>query len=203
MNAPRLFPLLVLFGVSCSDVEEDGHDHDHENEVITTVALEFAPTSGGSVLVFEWADPEDDGSPVIDEIVLSDAEDYSLTVSFLNELEDPAEDITPEVSDESDEHQVFFTGTGVESPATGTNAGAVVVHAYADTDANGNPVGLDNDITTRGVGSGDLTVTLRHMPPENDQPVKTDTSAEDVAAGGFTAIGGDNDVQVTFTLTVE
>ena len=33
---------------------------------------------------------------------------------FLNELEDPAEDITEEVEDESDQHQVFFTGTAAE-----------------------------------------------------------------------------------------
>jgi hypothetical protein len=197
----RLFPLFLLSVGACKDVE--GDDHDHENEVITTVALAFTPAGGGSELVFEWADPENDGSPVIDDIVLSDAEDYGMTVSFLNELEDPAEDITAEVSDESDQHQVFLTGTAVEGPATGVNATAVVEHAYADTDPNGLPVGLDNDITTRAVGTGELTVTLRHMPPENDQAVKVAGAAEDVAEGGFTAIGGDNDVQVTFTLSVE
>ena len=183
----KLFPTILLLATACQDVEgdKDDHDHDHEQEVVTTVVLTFTPTGGGGELVFEWADPEDDGSPVIDEIVLSDAEDYSLTVSFLNELEDPAEDITAEVEDESDQHQVFFTGSGVEGPATGTNAAAILTHAYADTDVNGLPVGLDNDIGTRAVGSGELTVTLRHMPLESDQPVKVAGTAEEVAAGGF------------------
>jgi hypothetical protein len=199
----RLLPLFLLFTGACKDVEGDDHDHDHENEVITTVVLAFTPAGGGSELVFEWADPENDGSPVIDDVVLSDAEDYTLSVSFLNELEDPAEDITVEVNDESDQHQVFFTGTGVEGPATGANPGAVIEHAYADTDGNGLPVGLDNDIVTRAVGTGELTVTLRHMPAENDQAVKVDGAAEDVAEGGFGAIGGDNDAQVTFGLAVE
>ena len=198
----RLFPLFLLSLGACKDVKDD-QDRDNDNELITTVVLAFTPTGGGSDLVFEWADPEADGSPVIDDIVLSDADDYTLTVSFLNELEEPAEDITAEVADESDQHQVFFTGSGVEGPATGANAAAPLEHAYADTDANGLPIGLDNDIVTRAVGTGELTVTLRHMPPENDQAVKVAGAAEDVAEGGFTAIGGDNDVQVTFTLSVE
>jgi hypothetical protein len=196
-----LVPLLTIGLAACGD---PGHDHDHGNEaeVITTVVLRFLPSGGGSALEFTWADPEDDGSPVIDDITLADADDYDVTVSFLNELEDPAEDITAEVEDESDQHQVFFTGSAVKGPATGTAVG-LVTHAYADEDVNGLPVGLENTFTTDTTGNGELIVTLRHMPPENDSPVKLDGAAEDVAAGGFASIGGDNDAQVTFNLTVE
>jgi hypothetical protein len=200
----RLTPLLLLFTGACGDVEDD-HDHSHshdENEVITTVVLTFTPDAGGADLEFTWADPEDDGDPVIDPIVLPSG-DYALSVSFLNELEDPAEDITAEIADEDDSHQVFFTGSGVEGPATGTNASAVITHAYADTDADGNPVGLTNDISTLAAGTGDLVVTLRHMPAEDGNPVKSATSAEDVASGGFASIGGDNDAEVTFPIEVQ
>ena len=172
-------------------------------EVITTVALTFKPVSGGAAVEATWADPENDGSPVIDDIVLSDTEDYTLAVSFLNEIEDPAEDITEEVDAESDQHQVFFTGTGVESPATGENAGAVVSQAYDDTDANGFPIGLASSVVTLGVGSGTLTVTLRHLPPENDTPVKTGTLADDVAAGGIESLPGETDASVDFALAVQ
>ena len=48
-----------------------------------------------------------------------------------------------------------------------------------------------------------VVATLRHMPPENDSPVKVEGLAEDVAEGGFEAIGGANDIQVTYSLTVE
>ncbi len=185
--------LVALAASACTDVE-DPHEH-NEHEVITTVVLAFTPQSGGDTVEFAWADPEDDGSPVIDDIVLSDAEDYDLAVSFLNELEDPAEDITEEVDEEGDEHQVFFSGTTVDD--------GVVSYDYGDTDANGCPIGLDGAVSTDAVGSGTLVVTLRHLPPENDTPVKTCTLADDFASSGFDALPGDTDAQVTFNLTVQ
>ncbi|MEZ4237059.1 MAG: hypothetical protein R3F59_13080 [Myxococcota bacterium] len=124
-------------------------------------------------------------------------------MSFLNELEDPAEDITLEVDAESDQHQVLFLGSGVQSPATGDNAAAVVAIDYADTDANGLPVGLDDDVTTLGAGAGELRVVLRHMPPQDGEPVKVAGVAEDVASGGIGAAPGDSDVDVTFPVTVQ
>ena len=133
----------------------------------------------------------------------TDSIDLLAMAQVHHELEDPAEDITPEIEDEGDEHQVFFTGSAVQGPATGPNPAAVVEHAYADTDADGLPLGLDNTLTTLGVGAGELVLTLRHLPLENDQPVKVAGMAEDVAEGGFGAIGGDNDVQITFNLEVE
>lgn len=202
MNPTRLLPLLALAMIACKDVGEEGTEN--ENEVITTVELEFVPVGGGDAVIASWADPENDGSPVITPIELSDASDYTLSVAFLNELADPAEDITAEVEDEGAEHQVFFTGAGVSGPAAGDNAGALISQAYADQDENGLPIGLVNDIVTLAAGSGgELTVSLRHMPPESDAAVKVAGVAEQVAAGGFESIGGDNDVQVTFELNVQ
>jgi hypothetical protein len=183
-------PALLLGG--CKDTKDPHEDHEHE--FITTVALSFAPGSGGEPVEASWADPEDDGSPVIDDITLSDAEDYTLTVSFLNELEDPPEDITVEVAEESDEHQVFFTGSAV---------GPVVTQTYEDTDAGGLPLGLENTIATVAPGTGTLIVTLRHLPPENDTPVKVDGLAEQAASGGLDGLPGDTDVSVTFNLAVQ
>ena len=202
MNHFYRFSPLVLLLSACADVEEHDH-HDHEHEVMTTVVLDFTSQTDGSELSFSWADPEDDGSPVIDDIILLDADDYTLSLSFINELEDPAEDLTEEIEDEGDEHQIFFTGSAVEGPATGTNPDAIITQAYADEDDGGLPVGLENTITTVAAGSGELTVTLRHMPLENGETIKTDTLAADVADGGFEAIGGDNDVQITFNIEVE
>ena len=203
----RIVPLVLLAAaVGCEDVEGDTDDHGHshdENEVITTVVLTFSPTGGGDDLVFRWADPDNDANPTIDDIVLADADDYSLSMTFLNELEDPAEDITEEINDEDDEHQVFFTGSAVQSPATGANGDAILTQQYSDQDGGGLPIGLTNAITTLGTGTGDLTVTLRHLPPEDGEAVKIAGLAEAVAAGGFGAIGGDNDVQVTLPVEVQ
>lgn len=203
-NTPKslLAALAVVALPLATGCDVQNPDELNENEVITTVVLTFSPQAGGDALEFRWADPESDGSPVIDEIVLQDADDYDLTVSFLNELEDPAEDITEEVAQEADEHQVFFTGTGVDGPAQ-DNPGAPLTHVYADTDGEGLPVGLDNTMATNADGAGTLVVTLRHLPPEDDDAVKVPGLAEDVASGGFDAIGGDTDAQVTFEILVE
>ena len=184
------------------DVENPGEEN--ENEVITTVTLIFTSLGDGSKIVASFSDPDGDGgtAPTTDDITLSANTTYATEVKFLNELESPAEDITLEVDEESDVHQVFFTGSAVQGPATGTNASAVVEHLYNDTDANGYPVGLDNTIETIATGSGDLVLTLRHMPPINDSPVKNGTLAADLANSGIGALPGDTDASVTFNLTV-
>ena len=205
----RLMPIaatLLLALTACSDVEEDDHHghHHHEHEVMTTVNLIFASSvEGAEDLVFTWADPENDGSPVIDDIVLENGVDYAVSVEVWNELEETPEEVTPELLDEDDEHQTFFTGSAVEGPATGANEAALVTHAYADSDRNGLPIGLENEISAVATGTGELIFTLRHMPPENDSPVKVEGLAADVAEGGFEAIGGANDIQVTYSLSVE
>ena len=194
----------AAFGLTAcgDDVENPGEQN--ENELITTVTLTFTPSGGGSAITASFNDPDGDGGtpPTVDPISLSNSSTYTMTVRFLNELEDPAEDITEEVEEESDVHQVFYTGSAVQGPATGTNASAVVEHSYSDTDENGYPIGLDNTMETTTTGSGEFIVTLRHMPPVNDSPVKTGTLAADVASDGISALPGSTDASVTFNLTV-
>ncbi|TNE88731.1 MAG: hypothetical protein EP330_13725 [Deltaproteobacteria bacterium] len=190
--------LLAAMLAACTDTTTPVDTN--EGELITTVELTFAPVGGGEDLVFTWGDPENDGDPAIDAIQLSDGVDYTLSVRFLDELASPAEDITEEVADEADEHQVFFTGDAVSGPAS--SAAGVLVHRYADTDMNGLPIGLDNEIDTDGTGTGTLTVTLRHLPPEGNAIVKVEGLAETVASEGFGGIGGDSDASVDFPVEV-
>lgn len=189
---------LALAG--CPNVEDPDQDVNPE-EVITTVKLTFTPDGGGEALAFSFADPEGDGSPVIDDVVLDNGTAYTMAVAFLNELENPAEDITAEVDEESDEHQVFVYGSGVSGPATGDNATALVTHAYADTDANDLPVGLSNTITATTAGTAELKVMLRHLPVENDTAQKVADLAAQLAAGD--TLPGEPDADVTFPLVVE
>jgi hypothetical protein len=181
---------------------DDGGGSSNENELITTVTLTFAPEGGGAAVIAAFDDPDGDGgqAPTVDSIDLTDGTTYTLTVTFANRLEDPPEDITEEVADESDEHQVFFTGTAVDGPAS-DNPGAPLTHAYDDEDPNGLPVGLTSTIVAA-TGTGALTVTLRHLPPINDTAVKTAEVAMQVADGGFSAIGGSSDAQVDFLVAV-
>lgn len=171
-----------------------------ENEVISRVELTFAP-SAGAPLTFQYDDPDGDGGAPGESqaIALTAGTTYQLSVSFLNALEATPEDITQEVKDEAVEHQVFFTGSAVIGPATSNTAGPLL-HSYADTDDNGLPIGLTSTIIAS-AGTGDLVITLRHMPPE-EPPQKSADSAAQVAAGGFSGIGGSTDAQVTFPVTV-
>lgn len=171
-----------------------------EPELITTVILDFAPTAGVSS-IFEFDDPDGDGGdpPIIDDIVLASG-DYTLTVRFQNRLEDPPEEITEEIEDESADHLLLFTGSAVVGPAT-DNLSGPLTQGYADEDANGLPIGLSNDITAT-VGTGILSVTLRHMPPE-EPPRKAADTLDLVRSGGVNAIGGSSDVDVSFDVTVQ
>lgn len=187
--------------IACPDVEKPD-DNINAEEVITTVELTFTPAGGGAALVFNHADKENDGDPVIDAITLPVGA-YAMGVRFLNELEDPAEDITVEVDEERDQHQVLVYGSGVESAATGDNAAALATVVAADEDDNGFAVGLANTVDATTAGTAELKLMLRHLPPENGTAVKNATVAEDFAAGGSAAIGGEVDADVSFPLTVE
>jgi hypothetical protein len=177
--------MALLFLVGCTDDIATINS----GEVITTVILDF----GGGV-VATANDPDGDGgeAPVIDPITLP-AGNHTLAIQFQNRLEDPPEEITEEVLDEGEDHQVFFTGSATMGPLAIT---------YADTDRNGLPIGLANTVTAT-AGTGMLTVTLRHMPPVNDTAVKTADLAEQVKTTGTAALPGGSDAVVTFPVTVQ
>jgi hypothetical protein len=161
----------------------------NEEEVITTMVLTFTPPAGSPVIA-EFDDPDGDGgqAPTTDPIALT-AGDYTLTVAFENRLSSPPEEITDEIRDEQDFHLLLFTGD------------APLAQTYADQDGNGLPVGLtDNIVATTGTGT--LTVTLRHMPPE-EPPMKSATTVMEAQQSGVDSIGGSTDATVAFDVTVQ
>ncbi|MGE0867396.1 MAG: hypothetical protein AB7P03_02455 [Kofleriaceae bacterium] len=186
----------LLTAAACSD---EGGRLD-ESEVITTVMLSFAPSTGDPITA-EIDDPDGDGGapPTIDPVNLAATTTYALTVRFQNRLEDPPEEITDEIAQEGQHHLLLFTGSAVVGPAT-TNASGALTQSYGDVDVNGLPIGLTNTITTA-TGTGQLIVTLRHMPPEAP-PVKSATTLDTVKTSGIDALGGSTDAQVTFDVTV-
>lgn len=190
---------VISFGMLAACGGDDGGSS-NENEVITTVILNFAPTSGSTITV-TFNDPDGDGgqAPTVDPVNLT-PDNYTLTVQFQNRLVTPAEEITDEVRDEQNFHLLLFTGSAVVGPAT-TNATGPLMQSYADMDGNGLPVGLTNALVAS-AGTGQLTVTLRHMPPE-EPPVKSSTTVNEVKTGGVDSIGGSTDAQVSFMVTVQ
>lgn len=177
---------LTLF-VSCSDDDNDNPVPVNEEEVITTLRVTLVPQGIGTVVTFESRDLDGDGpdAPIVTvsgDLVAST--NYSGTVEVLNELEDPAEDITLEVLEEDEDHQFFFS--------LSDNSGIDIT--YSDQDSNGNPIGVEFSlITTTASVVNILTVTLKHEPNK---------SAEGVNIGDITNAGGETDVEESFVFNV-
>ena len=178
--------LATLDFSACSD-DDDAPQVINEEEVITTLNLFLTPEGGGEIITFTYKDLDGDGSnPEITSPALSANTTYTGRVQFLNELEDPAEDITVEVLEEDDEHQVFYV---VEDSlnATPTYTGAL--------DNDGNPVGVEFSLAIGDASQGNFTVFLIH---------EGDKNAPGASEGNLSPqVGGETDIEVTFNVTVE
>lgn len=184
----RKFNLLPIIGLLAmlitSSCSEDDPIIPNQEELITTFKLTLTPVDGGSSTTFSFQDLDGDGgeAPIITSDTLSKNTSYYGTISLLNETASPAEDITSEIETEASEHQFFFS----------TSVNGLTI-AYNDKDSNNHPIGLSTMIATTEVGSGTITVILRHEP---------DKSADGVADGDITNAGGETDIEVTFDVEV-
>ena len=144
----------------------------NEEEVITTVTTTL--TNGTSVITLLSRDLDGDGpnAPVVTVSgKLMASKVYTGRVTILNETETPAGDITAEVKEEGDEHQLFF-----QAPS------GLGTFVYTDTDKNAKPIGLEFTLTTKTAATGNLVVTLRHEPNK---------SASGVASGDIILCNSD------------
>ena len=185
LNWQVFLALAILITVaSCSSEDPEPVN---EEELITTVRVTFTNTQDATdVVTATFTDLDgpggDDGVAVNPTLSANSA--YTATVEFLNEAETPTEDITEEVAEEDDEHQVFFiTGSGLN-----------LTYTYDDQDGNGNPLGLTGIATTAAASTGTLQVVLVH------EPVKT---AAGVSGGDLTNAAGDEDIRVSFSVTIQ
>lgn len=160
------------------DNKTDDPDHDHDEELITTVKLTFtdSATQVGTTFQFKDIDGEGGNDPeIFDEITLLPNRTYNLSMQFLNESESPAEDITAEILEEDDEHIICFI------PA---NSNVTIKR----TDSDGtNEVGLESKWTTKAESSGTVAISLKHQPGVKD--------------GSCTP--GETDVELTFDLEIK
>lgn len=134
-------------------------------EEITTVRLVFPGNE-----IFTWKE----GSQP-DTIILASNTTYAVEAEFLNENESPAEDITEEIQEESDEHLVCYEVLG--------NA----TLSISRTDSDGTyELGLATQWEAGMVSEGEVSVTLRHQPGVKDG----------------TCDPGDSDVEITFPVSI-
>lgn len=189
MKAIKFLSMLAIAALtfnSCSN-DDDAPEPINEEEVITTVIVRLTPQGIGNTITLTYQDLDGDGpnpptstvsGPFVSGIV------YNGSVQFLNALENPVEDITEEIEEEDDEHQVFYSVSN-----------GLGVFQYTDSDGNGNPVGLSFTFTTStdaAATNGVFTVILRHEPNK---------SAPGVSEGVITNAGGETDVEASFQVT--
>ena len=158
----------------------------NEEELITTLILSFTDIADPSqTYELRFTDSDGDGgaAPVLVTDTLPAGRTLGLLVGLLDESVNPVDTVTNEVQAEAEEHQFFFQVSG-----------AAMTVAYADQDANGQPVGVLNTVITGAPSEGTITVTLRHQP---------DKGAPGVAGGDITNAGGETDIEVTFPLVIQ
>lgn len=188
-NLLYYFLLLLCMGfiVSCSDDEEPMEMEGEEEEEINQVMLTFTPDGGGDAVVATWFDPDGEGSgaPMIDAINLAEGVSYTLGLTLTNTLGSTPEDITAEILEEADEHQLFFSFTnGIFSDPTGDgnvdNASDPI--NYNDQDGGGLPLGLSTSWTAGGHtdSPGSFNILLKHQPGAKTASSDSNTGSTDI-----------------------
>ncbi|MDC0614928.1 type 1 periplasmic binding fold superfamily protein [Schleiferiaceae bacterium] len=175
----KILPILALALYSCEPVDPSDPN---EEELITTFSVDLVGPTSTATLSYVDMDGDGGSAPVISVDSLESNTVYTGSLTLLNESVSPAEDITTEVFDEADDHQFFFYSSG-ESTFT-----------YSDQDNDGNPLGLEFELTTGSTGSELYTFILRH------EPIKT---AAGVSDGDITNAGGETDITVVFEIVVK
>lgn len=175
------FFLALFFFQSCKPHCEK-HPNDPEclgeEELITTLKVQVYDSATNTTIgTFQFKDADNDGLPeAFDTIKVQANTTYRVALQFLNESVSPAEDITPEIEAEKDEHLIVFHAHDV-----------TVNFTYADLDGNNLPVGLTSYWRPLTTGEGHIHVTLKHQPG-----VKDGTEAP-----------GDIDVEVDFPVMIQ
>ena len=184
INLLSVLLLTTLFITFTSCSSDDNPIAVNEEEVITTVTIKF--TSDNDIITLTSRDLDGDGpnAPVLDvDGNFKVNTSYVGAITFLNESQTPAENITNEVKEEGDDHQIFY------------NAGTLGTFNYSDSDSNNNPIGITfTFVTSSQAGNGTITAILKHEPNK---------SGSNVSNGDITNAGGSTDVDVNFSVILE
>ena len=166
-------PLLTILIYSCSKDDPDGIN---EQEFISNVVISVT-SPDGSLQTIDW----DLSETNMETINLKANSNYSVGLSFENRS-DPTdiEDVTLEIIDEADEHQVFFEFADISVDVTSANN---------DTKVGSRGVLLKSVWNASSTGSGIVRVYLIRQP----------TTFNATNREGF---GGFNDVSIDIPVTI-
>ena len=172
----------------------------HEHEVFTRVVLEVKKDGETNFKKYTFEveghddhghddhgdddHGDDDHGDEHTEVELDTNSTYHVGIFFYNDSDpDNIEDVTLEVIEEADAHQVFYEMTEIP--------GFSIAAASDDTkDSNGNPLFLKTSWTTASETSGDVMAYLIHEPTSKTGSTRAD-------------FGGATDVEIEFEVHVE
>jgi len=133
-----------------------------ENELITTVKMNFTEKGTSTTNTFVVIDPDGAEGPKaisqLDKITLKANKSYDFTITILDETKNPVSDITTGIEAEKNDHLFIYT----PSPSS------LLSFVITDKDSKGYNVGLKASVTTTAAGTGKLKVQLRHQPGVKD-----------------------------------
>jgi hypothetical protein len=181
MKAYKLLPLSILT-IGLFSCEPNDPVDPNEEELITTFNVDLEASGTTYTLRYQDLDGDGGNAPIITIDSLAKNTTYSGSITLFNESVTPTEEITPEVFDEANDHQFFYSSSGTTS------------FVYTDQDDNGNPLGLSFEVTTGNAANETFTFVLRHEP---------DKSAAGVSSGDITNAGGETDIEVSFNVIIE
>ncbi|WP_299817862.1 hypothetical protein [uncultured Pontibacter sp.] len=170
---------LLFTATSCSD--DDPEPITEEQELITTLKITLVPEGKSQSVEGTYSDPDGEGGndATANTLNLEANTVYNATIKLLDESKTPTVDLTGEVEEEGDEHELFY------ELLENLNLGIT----KTDIDKNNRPLGLKARIQTNGSSTGKLRITLKHQPG-----LKGNTS--DITKG-------ETDVQATFDVVVQ
>ena len=179
-NMQQLLWASVIVAGLFTSCKKDDHDHDEE-ELITTLRVQLTNTATNATQTFTFRDTDGPGgnAPTVDSILIDGNAVFNCSIQVLNESVTPAEDKTPEIIREANDHQFYFVTTGI--PLTISNL---------NNDSRNLPFGITSSWTTaRGINSpGTVRIALKHKPGQK--------------AAGDPITKGETDIDVTFGVRV-
>jgi hypothetical protein len=184
----RLTMFLLAGTLFLGACKKDDPEPVNEQEVITKVTVNFTNTTNSSeVVTFTYEDTDGVGgnAPVVTNGTLKKNTSYNVSVTVTGE---DNEDITAEIAEEKDEHQIYFGFSQTTLFAS---------FEYLDKDSKNQPVGLSSRVTTiNNNGGGTLQIILAHEP---NKTLNVSSSPWVYSSN----IGGEQDFNITFNATVQ
>lgn len=184
-----MFVLLFGAGFSACNLLNDPHDDDHhdDHDLITTVRVQMAAQASSFMAEYVWEDLDGiggDNPSRIDTIVVETGKTYTGMLTLANKAKTPSVDMTAEIREDADEHQVFYT----LSAGVGSAPGTITV---TDRDGRNLPLGLNFSWSVAQGGAGlpaTLKITLYHYDEKSDK--------------NGTDPGNETDLEVVFPVVV-